>query len=217
MSKRHNKRNAARLRIGGQFIAHDIGLICLLRELRVNARRILDMLEIKHCQHGGRENGRLVCTYSDFEPHGVPRRSISRALRQLEALGILRIARGRPAYGDLRVPSIYRLTYLPTFVDGEWVAPNHDWKKSQGHSVPRLGKKAGAINDTDAGVKPGPLVTLPSRSRGGGVGAKWADVLSAAQPQSPSSNQGRTEPDVPSSPPSNGRGSIVVPGSGEVL
>jgi hypothetical protein len=226
MSNRRNKQNPVRLRIKGQWIPHDIGLICLLRELPVNARRILDTLEIEHCKQGGRENGRLVCTYTDLERNGgVPRRSIPRTLCDLEALGILRITRGRPAYADFRVPSHYRLTYLPTFVNGKWVEPTHDWKKNQRHSVPRsrghsaplLGVKAGAASDTDGGSKPGPSVTLLSRSRGGGVGAKWADVLSAAQPQSPSSNQGRTEPDAPSSPSSNGSaGSIVVPGSGEV-
>src|SRR5262245_7781192 len=54
----------------------------------------------------------------------------SPALRELVSAGIIEIVRpGRHAYADLRIPSLYRLTFEPTYQDGKAVAPSHDWKQ----------------------------------------------------------------------------------------
>src|SRR5262245_2747805 len=130
MSKRRrSKYIGPRIKIGGQFIGHQATMIRVLRELSLTAWRILATLEIEHCRHGGRENGKLVSTYDDFECH-VQRSSIRQALDELVAAGLIEIVRpGRRSYADLRTPSIYRLTYLPTFQNGKWIEATHDWKK----------------------------------------------------------------------------------------
>jgi hypothetical protein len=120
-----------RLKISGQWVAHQVALIRILRELSLTARRILDTLEIEHCRHGGRENGKLTCTYDFLERHaGIHRSCIPAALRKLVAAGLIEITRsGRRSYADLRTPTLYRLTYLPTFENGNWIEPTHEWKK----------------------------------------------------------------------------------------
>jgi hypothetical protein len=84
--------------IAGQFIAHS-------RELREspawaalpdNARRVLDRLELEHLRHGGAENGKLKCTYSDFQKAGIRRASVALAIRECAGLGFIEITqRGR--------------------------------------------------------------------------------------------------------------------------
>ena len=73
MTKRNKTPTAKRqrLKLKGQWIAHPVGLIHVLSELSLTARRILDTLEIEHCRRGGRENGKLVCTYDDLENSGI--------------------------------------------------------------------------------------------------------------------------------------------------
>ena len=53
---------------------------------------------------------------------------------------------GRQSYGDLRFPSRYRVTYLPTFTDGRWIEPTHEWRlikkqKAGGENVLRAGRE----------------------------------------------------------------------------
>jgi hypothetical protein len=78
-----------------------------------NARRILDRLEVEHMSHGGAENGKLKCTYEQFEAAGIRRQSIARAIRQCVALGFVKITQqGRPSISDFRSPTLYCLTYV---------------------------------------------------------------------------------------------------------
>src|SRR5262249_11706505 len=99
--------------IDGQFIAHRVEMIVsdAWGALSLPARRILDRLEIEHASHGGVENGNLPCTYDDFSRAGVRRQSVARAIRELEALGFVKVTqRGRKAAGEFYLPSRYRLT-----------------------------------------------------------------------------------------------------------
>ena len=114
----------------GQWVPHPAKLLRALRELSLTARRILDTLEIENCRHSGRENGQLVCTYNDLENSGIDRTCIREALDELIAAGLIEIPRlGRRAYADLRCHSLYRLTYLHAFKNGQWAHPTHEWKK----------------------------------------------------------------------------------------
>jgi hypothetical protein len=101
------------------------------KELSGNAKAVFSRLQIEHMEHGGYENGRLPCTYSDFEKYGVRRKSISKALDELEALGFIQITRKghlRPE-GDSGAPSLYRITYLPVYrSDGVDKATN-EWRR----------------------------------------------------------------------------------------
>lgn len=65
--------------------------------------------------HAGTENGNLAITYKDFEAWGIRRPSISAALKDLQTVGLLRVVViGGRSYGDAKLPSRYRLTWLPT-------------------------------------------------------------------------------------------------------
>jgi hypothetical protein len=96
--------------------------------LSITARRILDRLELEHLSHGGVENGKLVCTYDDFVKYGAGRKYIKPAILQLRQLGFIEVTQwGRQAVGDGRVPSKYRLTYVPT-VEPCYQA-THEWRR----------------------------------------------------------------------------------------
>jgi hypothetical protein len=118
-----------RTKIEGQFIAYTREMIesPAWRVLSFQGRKILNRLEIEHCAHGGAENGRLPCRYHDFEKYGCRRKSISRGLVEIEALGFAKtMTFGTRAYGDIPgKASTFLLTYLPT-PEGP---PTHDWKK----------------------------------------------------------------------------------------
>jgi hypothetical protein len=98
--------------------------------LSINARRILDRLCCEHMNHGGAENGRLKCTYTDFTAFGASRELIPAALRELECLGWVRYVRGG-RWGGVKAPSVYTLTWLP--VDG--VPATNDWKRHTDDTV----------------------------------------------------------------------------------
>jgi hypothetical protein len=117
--KRRRSKYSPRLKIGGQWVAHQVALIRTLRELSLTARRILDTLEMEHCRHGGRENGKLICTYTDLKLGAdiTSSNAIARGLRELERYRLIKIQRGRRAFADMRFPSVYTLTYLHTYQD----------------------------------------------------------------------------------------------------
>lgn len=77
--------------------------------------------------NGGTENGKLIVTYDNFAAWGVTnRQSVSKALRELEAGGFVRVTHaGRASHGAIRNPSRYRLTWIGTW-DGN--PPTNEWK-----------------------------------------------------------------------------------------
>jgi hypothetical protein len=146
-----------RLKLEGQWIPHSVALIRVFCGLSLTARRILDLLEIEHCRRGGRENGKLVCTYDNFENSGVDRTRIREALDELIAAGLIEITRlGRRAYADLRAPTLYRLTYLPTFENGKWTEATHEWKKQKASRESATGTRGESA--TGNAQKPGAKV-----------------------------------------------------------
>ena len=182
----------------------------VFRSLRLTDLRILQRLEIEHVSHGGKQNGDLTCTYADFVEYGVRRASIPEGIRRLVRGGFLVVTeQGRQSYGDLRIPSRYRLTYLPTFADGRWVEPTHEWRllekqKAARKNAPGAGPASGpGVPDfPDAktklhGQKPDAELRLLSRFRGGGVGVCGTEVLSSAARQYQSPLPAREEVAVP--------------------
>jgi hypothetical protein len=185
--RRRRKDLRPRVKIGEQFIAHPVAMLksAAFRSLKLAERKILDRLEIEHARHGGKRNGDLVCTYTDFRKHGVRKASISDAIKQLVRRGLIEITKqGRPSYGDLRNPSHYRLTYLSTFQNEVWTDATHEWRclekqKARYENVPgaRHENVPGKANfpGTKTGLKPkkpGTKMGLLSRStgrRGGGM------------------------------------------------
>lgn len=99
-----------------------------------NARRVLDRLELEHMRHGGAENGSLPCTYADFEKAGIRRASVALAIRQCVALGFLEVtSKGYRGGGDIRKPSLYRLTYVVGC--GKSSAPTDEWRRLRSDEV----------------------------------------------------------------------------------
>jgi hypothetical protein len=152
---------------------------------------------VEHCRHGGRNNGKLICTYADFERGGARRKSIRSALSALTAAGLLEITRpGRRSYADLRFPAMYRLTYLSTYEHGKEVDPTHDWKKQKARGDLPTGARGNL--PTRNGEKPGavrPLREPESQGRndhsyldlgeeGGGAVADYSSLT--VSPQAPS-------------------------------
>src|SRR5208337_4276479 len=108
MPKRRN-------RIAGQFVSRPRQLVesPAMRVLSLAAHQALTRIEIEQMSHGGVENGKLAVTYRQFEEWGVRRHSVASAIREPVALGIVEIARrGYSGAADVRMPSLYRLTYI---------------------------------------------------------------------------------------------------------
>jgi hypothetical protein len=103
------------------------------KALTLSARRVLDRILIEHMQHGGQENGKLAVTYDDFEAYGIHRHAIGPAIRECDALGLLRITRrGRAGNAEHRASHLFRLTFLPFRAEwGErcWVNASHEWRR----------------------------------------------------------------------------------------
>jgi hypothetical protein len=82
-------------------------------------------IELRH--HGGRDNGKLPVTYDDFEEYGVDRQAIAPAIRELAALGFIRVTeRGRAGNAEHRSPNKFYLTFAN---ERDRKAPPHDWRK----------------------------------------------------------------------------------------
>ncbi len=94
--------------------------------LSPNGRRVVDRLIVENGRHGGKENGRLPCTYGDFIAAGVRDGSVSDSIREAVALGFVKVTeRGRAGNGEFRRAALYELTFLPVPAR----RPSNEWKK----------------------------------------------------------------------------------------
>jgi hypothetical protein len=163
------------------------------RDMPINARRMLDLLEIEHMNHGGYENGNLVITYDQFVAAGIRRSSIFATIAELERLGWIEVSRGGYRGFARSWPQRFRLThrrtrFRPATGEPYLVEPTHEWRhyrsqKSNGmvpEPVPsqshkrHCNGKAGANGSSDSAV-PAPSLSVPvpaplyiSRAEGGG-------------------------------------------------
>lgn len=97
------------------------------RSLSRMALQCLFRIAVEHMAHGGRENGALIVTHSDFVAHGMRAASIAEAIRELERAGFIEVTcRGGRNWGAIVRPSRFRLTWLPT---REGSAPTNDWQQ----------------------------------------------------------------------------------------
>jgi hypothetical protein len=154
------------------------------RYLPNNARRVLERLELEHLEHGGAENGKLICTYDDFAAAGLRRASIALAIRQCVALGFVAITRrGKRAIAEYRVPAMYRLTHvLNRYADGGRREPTHEWRsiKTDDDALLALRRAAGERNrDT----QPWPKIKKPDAPASPVPGANAHPVLSKSRTQ----------------------------------
>ena len=107
------RKTSKRTQISGQFTWQLIEMkhSAAWRVLSLSERRCLDRLEIELASYGGTDNGKLPCTFDDFERYGVRRHSIAPSLRALAALGFIEVTEeGRAGNADWRRPTQFRLT-----------------------------------------------------------------------------------------------------------
>ena len=118
-------------RISGQFSAVLIETLesPAWRVLSLSARRVLARHHIELAQRGGQGSAGLCTTYDRFQEYGIERHCIAPVIRELVALGLVRITReGRAGNSEHRRPTCYQLTFLHA-ADGE--RPTHDWRRFQ--------------------------------------------------------------------------------------
>jgi hypothetical protein len=104
-----------RTKIGGQFAPRLTEMLNspAYRALSLSGHRVLGRLEIELGNHGGTNNGKLPVTYGDFERYGMDPHSVAPAIREVCALGFVKITeRGRPSESDFgRHPNLFHITY----------------------------------------------------------------------------------------------------------
>jgi hypothetical protein len=133
--------------------------------LSLSARRVMDRLEIELGRHKGKpeENGNLVCTFEDFAKYGLHRHAIAPAIRELVALGFIRITRAGSAGNEsFRRPALYLITYQ---FSGSNTILEDGWKRIQ------TIEEAEATAERAREAKPDPRAAEFGR-RGGN--ARWA-------------------------------------------
>jgi hypothetical protein len=100
-----------------------------LRVLSRAAHLALVRLEIELRHHGGHDNGKLPVTKQNFVDFGIHQDAVAPALRELEALGIIRITqRGRGGTAEFRQPHLFLLNFLCGAVDTRDEITN-TWKR----------------------------------------------------------------------------------------
>jgi hypothetical protein len=99
------------------------------RALSLSGLRILTRIQIEHAHHGGTANGKLPVTFRNFHEFGIHPNAIAPAIREVAALGFIRVTREGVASSDkeYRLPNMFALTHLPTN-DGQ-DAPIDDWRR----------------------------------------------------------------------------------------
>jgi hypothetical protein len=99
------------------------------RALSLSAHRLMSRIEIELGHHGGNDNGRLPLTFEDFIEYGIHRDAIAPAMRELEALGFIRVTeRGRGGNAEHRQPNKFLLTFAHSR-DSRTNPPTHEWRK----------------------------------------------------------------------------------------
>jgi hypothetical protein len=122
---------------GEAWIWHTITLRASLawRGKSAELALILEFLELEYLRSAGQENGVLVAPYDDLVQFGLRRAKIRPAIDEGVARKlIVAERRGRDFNTGKRLPTFYRLTYLPSpkVTEGgavEWHSPTDDWKR----------------------------------------------------------------------------------------
>ena len=93
--------------------------------MSVNCNKLTLRLLLELINHGGLENGRLVCTYKDFQEYGLTRNKIRPAIEEADFLGLVKHQRGERVFAKNQ-PNSYRITFYGT---SEARDPTNEWKR----------------------------------------------------------------------------------------
>jgi hypothetical protein len=139
--------------ISGQFAPRLIEMLespayCALS---LSAHRVMSRIEIELGAHGGNDNGRLPVTKQDLMRYGVSHDQIAPAIRELEALGFIRVMeRGRGGNAEHRKPNLFFLTFAHGR-DSRANPPSHDWRRIKTmHEAESIASAARANKNPDA-------------------------------------------------------------------
>ena len=117
------------------------------RDMSINARRMLDRLEIEDMAHRGYVNGNLIVTYDQFVAAGIRRESINKTISELEKLGWIEVMRGGYRGFARSWPNRFRLTHRPTRVIPDvgysyFGDATNEWRHYRSKKLNRLVPKA---------------------------------------------------------------------------
>jgi hypothetical protein len=115
--------------ISGQFSARLIEMLesPAYRVLSRSAHMAISRVEIELAHHGGNDNDQLPVPTEDFIAYGMDRGSVAPGIREAEALGFLRVQRGRGGNAEHRKPSLFGLTFAQ-HRDSRRRPPTDDWR-----------------------------------------------------------------------------------------
>ena len=139
--------------ISGQFTARLIEMLesPAYRVLSRSAHMAIARVEIELTSHGGNDNGKLPVTTDDFVAYGMHRTSIAPAIREVEALGFVRVTeRGRGGNAEYRKPNLFFLTFAHGRDSGAQ-RPTHDWRRIKTlEEAQQIARTARATKDQSA-------------------------------------------------------------------
>ena len=107
------------------------------RAMGINARKLMDFLLLDHMANAGVENGALCATYEQLVDFGLTRSEISRAIDDLENLGLVSCQRGG-RWNFTNQPSRFRLTF---YTDKDGNPATQDWKRHTDETVAELRRR----------------------------------------------------------------------------
>ena len=99
------------------------------RALSRAGHQLLARLMVEHCNHAGKENGRLAVSWDAFQAASLHRSTIAQTLDEVTRLGFVRVVdEGHKAYGSaLGRRATYRLTFAGVVGDDSGL-PTNDWE-----------------------------------------------------------------------------------------
>jgi len=119
-------------RIEDEFIPHRYKMLRspAWKKLSATARLVLLCLETEYAENHGYKNGEIICTYRQLkvfcETGAEP---IHDALNELEALGFIKIKRGRSGSKGYGVAHRFTLNHLVTVRADKIIPPTDEWAK----------------------------------------------------------------------------------------
>jgi hypothetical protein len=142
-----------RNRISGQWSPRLIEMLesPAYRALSCSGHMVISRIEIELASHGGNDNGKLPVTTDDFVAYGMHRTSVAPAIREVEALGFIRITeRGRGGNAEYRKPNLFFLTFAHGRDSGAQ-PPTHDWHRIKTlEEAEQIARTARAAKDQSA-------------------------------------------------------------------
>jgi hypothetical protein len=143
--------------ISGQFAPRRIEMLesPAYRALSRSGHMVISRIEVELAAHGGNDNGRLPVTTEDFVQYGMHRTSVAPAIREAEALGLIRVTeRGRGGNAEHRSPNRFYLTYAHSR-DSKKHPPTDEWRRVETLQEANRTVRAARANKSEWAVERG--------------------------------------------------------------